>query len=443
MDHEALVVAADESKDLALLKVDARDLEPLPMSDSESLRRGDIVFAVGCPMGICGTITQGRVANLGVTVGDVGLIMMDLTITHGSSGGPLLNESGYVVGITSAGLKAGEEGTSGFSLAVPVNEAIPLLLEHVPSLDLCQPTEALEATTFQEIEEKMGIATAYVEASSVREISIPSPFIPPATQGLWSLVSDSPFMLSPPCWESQYFRLPESSIAYLEAGIEGATEMGTTKGPAKRFQYSFEYFTLSGGKSGTRSREFSITHDRWDCAAVLQFASSAAADSFASEWARSEPVPRFRYGLAGGCAAAPMLASISGGAGPSWLSRSDEIAGGTRVCTRLVFAQGWSYDNFNCSYERSSWIGFDALVVLGQLVVLFEGNLSAYTTAGRFLVDGGRLILHVDENSVGELVFGCQPFSASFDTGIDVEGFARDAASRADEFLTYVTNQLP
>jgi len=150
--YPAEVVASDVAQDVAVLKVSAHGLPAVPLGDSDSVMNGDTVYAIGCPRGICGTMSQGRVANTGVNVGGIGLIMMDLTITHGNSGGPLLDSSGRAVGITSAGLSAGEgEGVSGFSFAVPMKVATSVLAS-VPGLAIPVQQGNGAALGFGEIE---------------------------------------------------------------------------------------------------------------------------------------------------------------------------------------------------------------------------------------------------------------------------------------------------
>lgn len=126
-EYPAIIVSTDADDDIALLKIDATGLPVATLGNSDLVAIGDTVYTIGCPRGICGTATQGRVAN--VNVGVEGMIMVDLTATHGSSGGPLLNTRGEVVGITTAGLNATSQGDvpSGFTLAVPINRAFPLL----------------------------------------------------------------------------------------------------------------------------------------------------------------------------------------------------------------------------------------------------------------------------------------------------------------------------
>lgn len=164
-EYPAQVVEAQPEKDLALLKVSATDLPVAPLGDSDTVRKGDQVVAIGCPEGICGTVTLGRVANIGVDAafGDRtlhNLIMIDLTITHGSSGGPLLNMKGEVIGITMGGI----EGTR-FGFAIPINDAIPLL-ESVPGFTTSKMGLATEELSLQEILNLVTPAVVYIQAQT-------------------------------------------------------------------------------------------------------------------------------------------------------------------------------------------------------------------------------------------------------------------------------------
>jgi len=168
-DYSAEVKEAREDRDLALLKISGYDLPIVALGDSDTVEIGDQVVAIGCPEGICGTVTQGRVANLGVdaTFGDKtlhNLIMIDVTITHGSSGGPLLNMKGEVIGITMGGI----EGTS-FGFAIPINDAISLL-DEVPGFSRSQMGRATEELSLSEIADRVRPAVIYVEGQRVRPL---------------------------------------------------------------------------------------------------------------------------------------------------------------------------------------------------------------------------------------------------------------------------------
>ncbi len=118
-----LLAAADQS-DIALLTVDAgRPLPALAFGDSDRLRPGDGVFAIGNPFGLGGTVTSGIVSALdrNTTESEAGsFIQIDAAINHGNSGGPVVDVNGAVIGIgTALFTTASESGSVGISYAIP------------------------------------------------------------------------------------------------------------------------------------------------------------------------------------------------------------------------------------------------------------------------------------------------------------------------------------
>ncbi|MBN2493566.1 MAG: trypsin-like peptidase domain-containing protein [Deltaproteobacteria bacterium] len=135
---EAKVVGSDARSDLALLKVaPPRPLAVLPLGDSDRLRVGAWVVAIGNPLGLTSVATKGIVSGKGRTVGDLpqirpgyfDFIQTDAAIDRGNSGGPLLNLRGEVVGVNTA-INSRARGI-GFAVPVNVTKAVlPQLLEH-------------------------------------------------------------------------------------------------------------------------------------------------------------------------------------------------------------------------------------------------------------------------------------------------------------------------
>ncbi len=122
--ESADVVAADPSSDLAVLKVDRTNLVALPLGDSDALRVGDQVVAIGNALDLSGepTVTTGIVSATGRSLAEpngehlANLLQTDTAINPGNSGGPLLNMQGQVVGINTA--IAGQAQNIGFAIAM-------------------------------------------------------------------------------------------------------------------------------------------------------------------------------------------------------------------------------------------------------------------------------------------------------------------------------------
>ncbi len=122
---DAEVIGSDAETDIALLKVDAEDLTEMPIGDSEDVRVGDFVIAIGNPFGLGHTVTSGIVSALGRTGIGVGLedfIQTDASINPGNSGGALVNMRGELVGINSA-IISRSGGNVGIGFAVPTEIA--------------------------------------------------------------------------------------------------------------------------------------------------------------------------------------------------------------------------------------------------------------------------------------------------------------------------------
>jgi serine protease Do len=123
----AKLVGTDKASDLALLKVNAGDLHPIAIGNSENVRVGDVVLAVGNPLGVGQTVTMGIISAKGrsTTVGDGGyedFLQTDAPINHGNSGGALVNTKGELVGINSQILSS-NDGNIGIGFAIPSNMA--------------------------------------------------------------------------------------------------------------------------------------------------------------------------------------------------------------------------------------------------------------------------------------------------------------------------------
>ncbi len=124
----AKVIGADAPTDVAVLKIDAKDLPTITMADSDKLEVGDVVLAIGNPFGVGQTVTMGIVSGTGRTSlninpgGYENFIQTDAAINQGNSGGALVDAYGRLVGINTA-IFSESGGYQGVGFAVPVNLA--------------------------------------------------------------------------------------------------------------------------------------------------------------------------------------------------------------------------------------------------------------------------------------------------------------------------------
>jgi serine protease Do len=127
----AEVVGTDKRSDVALLKIAAADLPAVKLGDSDSLKVGQWVFAIGSPFGFELSATQGIVSALGRSLPDetyVPFIQTDVAVNPGNSGGPLFNLDGEVVGIN-AQIYSRSGGYMGLSFAIPINVAVHVMAQ--------------------------------------------------------------------------------------------------------------------------------------------------------------------------------------------------------------------------------------------------------------------------------------------------------------------------
>ncbi len=133
-EFKARLIGADEKTDIAVIKVDAAKLPAVTLADSDRLRVGDIVFAIGNPLGVGQTVTMGIVSATGRT--DLGIlddvagyenfIQTDAAINMGNSGGPLVDAKGRLVGLNSA-IISPSSGSIGIGFSIPTNFAASIM----------------------------------------------------------------------------------------------------------------------------------------------------------------------------------------------------------------------------------------------------------------------------------------------------------------------------
>ena len=135
-DYTATLVGEDTTSDVAVIKIDATGLTPATVGDSDNLKVGQSVMAVGNPLGeLGGTVTGGMISalNRSVTiqgsssVNTMSLIQMDASVSPGNSGGGLFNMNGELIGIVNA--KSSSSDAEGLGFAIPINDAIKVAQE--------------------------------------------------------------------------------------------------------------------------------------------------------------------------------------------------------------------------------------------------------------------------------------------------------------------------
>ena len=158
--YDATIVGTDPATDVAIIKVDAQNLPTLPMGDSDQLRLGEWVLAIGSPLGaqLRSTITAGIVSAKGRSMPDgsgefkiESFIQTDAAVNPGNSGGALVNKKGELVGINTA-IVSQTGSYSGYSFAVPVN-----IVKRVASdlIDFGSVKRAMLGITMQPIDKKI------------------------------------------------------------------------------------------------------------------------------------------------------------------------------------------------------------------------------------------------------------------------------------------------
>jgi S1-C subfamily serine protease len=126
---KARIVGEDAATDIAVLKVNAaaRALKPLPLGDSDSVRVGDEVIAIGNPLGYDRSVTSGIVSAIGREIQSPNespidhVIQTDAALNHGNSGGPLLNADGQVIGVNAQIAPSASNANIGIGFAIPIN----------------------------------------------------------------------------------------------------------------------------------------------------------------------------------------------------------------------------------------------------------------------------------------------------------------------------------
>ncbi len=149
---DGTVKGVDEVTDLAVVKIDGKDLPIAPLGDSDQINVGDWAIAVGNPLGLDNTVTLGIVSTMNRSSAQIGLsnkrldfIQTDAAINPGNSGGPLLNETGEVIGINTA-IRA---DAMGIGFAIPINKAKQLQPQLARGEKIRHPYLGIQMSTFE------------------------------------------------------------------------------------------------------------------------------------------------------------------------------------------------------------------------------------------------------------------------------------------------------
>ena len=179
--YDAEIVGYDESNDIAVLKIDAEGLTPVVLGDSDALRVGDSVAAIGNPLGeLTFSLTLGIVSALGrqITLSSgstMTLIQTDAAINSGNSGGPLFNMYGEVIGITNAKFSSSGSSSSAsidnIGFAIPINQVRGIVESIIEYGYIVKPYLGLSVVTVSEELQSYGIP----QGASIKQIQEDSP----------------------------------------------------------------------------------------------------------------------------------------------------------------------------------------------------------------------------------------------------------------------------
>lgn len=123
-EYEAVeVLAIDEEHDLAILRIEARKLKPLPLGDSSKVKPGEHVVAIGHPLGLGTTVSDGLVSGVREVAPKQTLVQISAPISPGSSGGPVFNDRGEVIGVSTLMAASGQN----LNFAMPINSLKAML----------------------------------------------------------------------------------------------------------------------------------------------------------------------------------------------------------------------------------------------------------------------------------------------------------------------------
>jgi S1-C subfamily serine protease len=164
--YAAKIVGTDKVHDLALLQINAPNLQPVTLANSSDLSVGQEVYAIGNPFGLNGTMTRGIISSIrsirsadGAPIEDA--IQTDAAINPGNSGGPLLNSHGEVIGINTMILSNADQN-AGIGFAIPINTAKAVLSDLTRYGRVKRPSLGIVSYAIgPDLAEQMGLAADY------------------------------------------------------------------------------------------------------------------------------------------------------------------------------------------------------------------------------------------------------------------------------------------
>ncbi|HVC91102.1 MAG TPA: trypsin-like peptidase domain-containing protein [Acidobacteriaceae bacterium] len=166
--YKARILMVDKGHDLALLKIDAPDLQPATLADSRGLQVGQLVYAIGNPFGLSGTMTRGIISSIRSVRGPMGnlisdAIQTDAAINPGNSGGPLLNSQGNVIGMnTMIDTGGGANQNAGIGFSIPIDTAKAALNDFFRYGKVLRPTLGIRGLSIgPDIANQMGLPAIY------------------------------------------------------------------------------------------------------------------------------------------------------------------------------------------------------------------------------------------------------------------------------------------
>src|ERR1700749_2239933 len=164
--YSAKVIGTDRVHDLALLQIDAPNLEPVTLANSSELAVGQEVYAIGNPFGLSGTMTRGIISSIrSIKTGDGApiedAIQTDAAINPANSGGPLLNSRGEVIGINTM-IASNSDQSAGIGFAIPINTAKAVLSDLTRYGHVKRPAMGIQGYPIgPDLAEAMGLAADY------------------------------------------------------------------------------------------------------------------------------------------------------------------------------------------------------------------------------------------------------------------------------------------